>query len=206
MSNISEKILRQRETVQKHAYAVLCLILLVGMGFYTYTKYMKFNTALNGVNQNKTTIEALKTAYAAEQDIYDKNMKEFSESSGTIQKQIEMVFPKEDRYTELTRDIDAIEKDLGTREPFSVSNIEYQKPNQSEYYSVLPIRMSIKSSAQNFVTFLHMVENSGAMDDQVRLMDMSSIRLNFDKSQAKNAGTPQELINFSVLVNAYFQK
>jgi len=206
MSNISEKILRQRERIQKHAYLVLCLLLVVGMGFYTYTKYIKFSTALKGVNNNKATIETLKTSLDTEQEVYDKNIKAFVESNSTIQKQIEMVFPKEDRYTELTRDIDAIEKNLGTREPFSVSNIEYQKPTQAEYYSVLPIRMNIKSSAQNFVTFLHMVEDSGAMDDQVRLMDMSSIRLNFDKSQAKNAGTPQELINFSVLINAYFQK
>jgi len=206
MSNISEKILKQREGIQKQAYFVLCLIIMIGMGFFTYTKYIEFSTALNGVAKNNATISVLKADFANEQDKYDKNMKDFSATNVQIQKQVEMVFPKGDKYTELTRDIDAIEKELGSKETFSISNIEYQKPTQTEYYSILPIRMNIKSSAQNFISFLHMIENSGAMDDQVRLMDMSSIRLNFDKAQAKNAGTPQELINFSVLINAYFQK
>jgi len=206
MSNISEKILKQRERIQKQAYFVLCLILVVGMGFYSYTKYLKFSTSLKGVEQNRTTISSIKNILDTEKDIYDKNMKSFSESSAVIQKQVETVFPKEDQYTDLTREIDLIEKTLGGMDYFSVSNIEYQKPNQTEYYSVLPIRMNIKSSAQNFVTFLHLIENSGAMDDQVRLMDMSSIRLNFDKNQKKYAGAPQEIINFSVLLNAYFQK
>lgn len=206
MSNISEKILKQREGMQKQAYAVLCLIILIGMGFYSYTKYLVFNTALNGVAKNHATISVLESEFSNEQDVYDKNMKSFSITSGQMQKQVEAIFPKVDDYTELTRRIDAIEKELGSKEIFSISNIEYQKPTQTEYYSILPIRMNIKSSAQNFVTFLHLIENSGAMDDDVRLMDMSSIRLNFDKSQLKNAGTPKELINFSVLINAYFQK
>ena len=49
------------------------------------------------------------------------------------------------------------------------------------------------------IKFLHLLENSGSLDDQIRLMDIQSIRLNFDGED------DSDIINFTVQINAYFQ-
>ena len=64
------------------------------------------------------------------------------------------------------------------------------------------MRLSIRSSSSNFTKFLHHIENSGNLESGVRLMDISSIKLNFeDSSRAGEAS----IINFNVQINAYFQ-
>ena len=119
-----------------------------------------------------------------------------------VDEKLEFIFPSTDGYTALTRQLDLFEEELSKKNnPFEISSIEYQTTEELENYSVLPLRMSIESSADNFTKFLHQIENSGSLDDQVRLMDIQSIRLNFSDNEDES-----KLIKFTVQINAYFQK
>lgn len=204
MTNISYKILLQRQKTHIKAYAVLCIIVLVVMGFYSYKKWMEYSLASTGVEKNKELIDVLKDQTITEKTSYESQKNSFDTLNEDAEEKLGIIFPSEDNYTALTRQIDLYEKELATRnDTFEIANIDYQDPIEGETYSILPLRMNIKSSSENFTKFLHMVENSGSIDEEVRLMDISSIRLTFEKDRDD---PEKENITFSVQINAYFQK
>ena len=204
MADITYEMLLKRQSLYKKAYAFLCLILILSIGFYSYRNWMEYALAKEGLKQNKEFISALsetagneKAAYESEKDNYDQFDKE-------IEKKLSSIYPVGDDYAALTRQIDLIEKNLSKKNSvFEIANIDYQNPVEGSGYYILPFNMSIRSSSENFTKFLHLIENSGALTNNIKLIDFSSITLNFEDSQEE---TQEDLTNFSVQVNAYFQK
>ncbi len=186
-------------------YLMLCLILLLSVGFYSYKKWQEYSLAELGVTQNKSYIELLRNEAAAEKTKYEGDQKDFQKVNKEMVENLKVIFPDFDNYTNLTRQIDKFEAELSKKnDPLEIANIDYQATVETETYSILPLRMNIRSSEGNFTKFLHTIENSGALDEEIRLMDISSIRLNFENSSDEKTGP--EIINFSVQINAYFQK
>ncbi len=187
------------------AYAVLCLVLLLVMGFYTYKNWNDYTLYNQALNSNDEFVQALKEKVAESKTNYDDVRNEYSDLNSQIAANVSVVFPTQDNYTALTRQIDAFEEEISTKSNlFEISNLEFQPTIDGENYRTLPLMMNIRSSADNFTKFLHLIENSGSLEEKVRLMDISSIRLNFEESI--DEGNKEQIINFSVQMNAYFQK
>ncbi|MDA1060877.1 MAG: hypothetical protein O3B47_03730 [bacterium] len=166
-------------------------------------KWQELDHAKEGVKNNQALLLDLREKESDEKSIYESKKAAFDQQNKEIEQRIATVFPVSDEYTALTRQIDQYEKELASKsKAFEVSNLDFQNPLVMTDYSILPVRMNIRSSSDNFTKFLHLMENSGSLDDNVRLMDISSIRLNFENSDGK---TKVENINFSVQINAYFQ-
>lgn len=201
-----EKQLQEYEEKQKSyakSYMILCLVVLLSFGTYTGFKIREYITLKSGVDTNAKLITVLQTDASSEKAAYEINRTKNEEIITEIEKKLKSLFPETDDYTNLTRQLDKIEEDLNRiNDPFEVSNIDFMNVSNDGKYSILPIRMSIKSSGENFTKFLHFLENSGSLNDGFRLMDISSIRLSFQ--EASEPGE-QNMINFSVLLNAYFQ-
>lgn len=205
MTNVSYIILKRRQQMHIKAYALLCLIIIVCIGFFSYQKWMEYSISTQAVSKNKELIVALRNKASDEKSVYESEKNGFNNLNKEIEEKLKYILPSEDNYTELTRQIDAFEEELSRKNnPFEVSNIDYQSIIETENYSILPFRMNIKSSDENFTKFLHLIENSGSLDDQIRLMDIQSIRLNF--SETDEESTEVETIDFTVQINAYFQK
>jgi len=205
MPNLSYLIAAKREDTQVKSYAVLCGVLLIAFGTFTYMKWQEYSLMNTVVDKNKAYIAALQEEGSNEKASFDTKKTAINELKTEIESSFVEVFPSTDSYTELTRKFDKFEQDLATKDSvFEISNIEYQTPAVKDGYSILPVRMSIRSSQPNFEKFLHYVESSGSLAGKVRLMDISSIRLNFEKSNDLS-GKTEEVINFSVQINAYFQ-
>lgn len=205
MQKLSYKMLVQRQSTQKKVYAFLCIVLIGVVGAYSYFQWQKYLSAQAGILQNDGTLASLtqtldseKTAYFVAKNKFDALNKQIDSSAGEI-------LPKGDQYTELARQMDAIEKDLSAKEAFEISNLDFGSPtfNEQTGYGVLPVRMNIKSSQNNFMKFLQMMETSGSFSNKLRLMSISSIRLNFESDAASSSS---KMISFSLQVNAYFQK
>lgn len=205
MENLSYKILAQRQSTQKKVYAFLCLILAGVIAGYSYFKWQDYLSAQAGLLQDEATLNSLndtldkgKTAYFASKDKFDALNKQIDASASEI-------LPKGDQYTELTRQMDAIEKELSATEVFEISNINYGSESFDEEtgYGILPVKMNIKSSQDNFIRFLQMLETSGSFANKLRLMSVSSIRLNFDSG---SASTGSKMITFSLQLDAYYQR
>lgn len=204
MAKISAKIEERRQRLHTKAYFFLSVLLLVTMGIYTYFQFNEYRLLADGVDKGQELESSLRAEVVEVMEEYESNRELFDRFQKTIEENLKNVFPDEDNYTDLTRQLDTFEESLASgRSPFEVSNINYQAVIERENYFILPFRMNIRSSSENFTRFLHMMENSGAIDGDVRLMSVSSIRLSF---QGSPVADPTEIINFTVQVNAYFQK
>mgnify|MGYP001611255574 FL=1 len=186
-------------------YALLCLVLILSMGFYSYKKWQEYSMAKQGIEKNGNFIALMKEEVSNQKADFENKKASFDQLNNEIGKNLKTVFPETDDYTNLTRQIDSFEKELVKKNnPFEVSNIDYQSPVETDLYRILPLKMNIHSSKDNFTEFLHLVENSGALNSNKRLMDVSSIKLNFENSAEESDAN--DIINFSVQINAYFQK
>lgn len=205
MKDATYQLEERRQQMYIRTYAVLCFLFIALMGFYSYSKWGDYQMALQGVEQNKLYISSLTNSVTSEKAVADVKKDESTQLNKDIAQKLKVIFPAADDYTNLTKQMDAYEVQLSTKSsPFEVSNIDYQEPVKADTYSILPMRMNIRSSKENFQKFLHMVENSGSLKENKRLMDISSIRLNFENND-QNTGA-SEIISFSVQINAYFQK
>lgn len=195
------------------AYAMLCLVLLVAVGFYSYQKWNDYVMAKKVLESNGEFIGALKDEVSDEKSDYEVNRNSFLALNKEIEDKLSVIFPETDEYTELTRQMDGIEEDLSSpKNPFEISSIKYNNVVKTDKYSILPFSMNIRASTENFEEFLHKVENSGSLLDQIRLMDIDSIRLNFGQSGSGAGGgfgvsgsDEEEAITFTVQINAYYQ-
>lgn len=204
MPNITYTILKQRQKMNIKIYSVLCALLFVWVGWYFFQKWTAYSAAREAVAQNSVTVETLQTKISEAKGRYDSEKAELGDLQKDVETKLTYVFPTQDDYTVLTRQMDSYEEELFKKNSlFEISSIDFSTPTSDERYSILPVRMNIRSSAANFTKFLHLMENSGSLNDQMRLMDISSIRLNFENSQGDSA---LELIDFTVQINAYFQK
>ncbi len=184
------------------AYAVLCVLVLLVGGFYTYKKWQEYSLIQAVLEKNESYIAELRDESADEKNRYESQKENFNNLNKEIQEKLAMVFPQGDNYTALTRQLDEFEQKISTKNnPFEVSNIEYETPIVAENYSIMPFRMNIQSSSENFRKFLHLMESSGSLKDQVRLMEVTSIRLNFEEDDEDTS----EMISFTVQINAYFK-
>ncbi|MFA5820769.1 MAG: hypothetical protein WC873_01535 [Candidatus Gracilibacteria bacterium] len=204
MSNVTNKITAKRQMLYIKAYVILCLILGMAGGYYFYNNWNEYAFLNNGYAKNLELAVTAKTAETTETENYNSLKPNFDQQNEEIEQELSAIFPIEDKYTEIVRQMDAFEEELATKNnPFEVANVDFQNPVKQAEYSVLPFRMSIRSSAANFTKFLHFIENSGALNDKIRLMDISSIRVNFEKSDTLDLKA--KIINFTVQINAYFQ-
>lgn len=205
MSNLTYEIIEGRQRMHIKSYALLCLILIVSVGFYSYTKWQDYNLAKNGTLENNKYIQVIAAKTNEEKALYEENKPAFNQLSKEVEKNLKTIFPADDNYTNLTRQFDDFEAKLSKKNSvFEIANIEYQTPAALENYSVLPVRMTIRGSRENFNKFLHLIENSGALTTDVRLMDIVSIRIGFEDQE--DGTTKDQIINFAVQINAYFQK
>ncbi len=196
-------ILEQRQNAHIKSYAIICAIMVLTLGFFGYQKWSEYSGIKTVLAKNVQLIDELRDEASDEKALYESNKTSFDSLKSEIRDKLSEILPENDDYTGLTRDLDAFEESLATKSnPFEISNIEYQTVVEKEFYSVLPLRMSIRSSRENFQKFLHLVETSGSFTEKVRLMEVASIRLNFENT-TKNDGP--EIINFTVQINAYFK-
>ena len=197
---------KRHQDLQIKSYGGMLLIIVLAMGFYTFTNWKEYSAVKKLVSANSIYIQELRTEVGDEKAIYEGKKVNFDALSKEIESKLANIFPLGNDYTVLTKQVDGFEEDLSKKtSPFEVSNIDYQDVEEGEFFSILPLRMTIRSSSDNFRKFLHWVENSGSLTDQVRLMDITSVRLNFETEEDTNTNKTSELINFTVQMNAYFK-
>lgn len=131
------------------------------------------------------------------------------ELNQTIQEERDVVFPKGENHTSLTRTLEQFANDTHrSKSPFMISNLHYQTPQESEDgdYMILPFKLTIHSSYENFFKFLEYVSNSGTLSDKTRLIDIQQIVINFVSPQGTQGNlSGQDEINFNVSMQAYFR-
>lgn len=219
MSNYQLILQRQKKSLK--AYAILCLALIIGIGAHAYFKWSDYTRFKTATTLNQTEVKKLNTDVNNKNVAYQKAHEDYDKLTGTIESGLKEVFPQSDNYTELNRAFDNLEASLNrAKSLFVISSIDYQDVAVSEdgTYRYLPLRMNIVSSPENFTKFLQYIEESGSLNEKVRLMDIQSIHLSFGDSEESGgsqglggngetgvSATEGSTITFSVKIHAYFQ-
>jgi len=190
-------------------YGGLSILLILLIGFYTYTNTSKMLEMKKEIKMHEQLHSTLATTDKALTDELRTRKEEGSKLSQNIQNELDFVFPRNENHTFLTRTLEQFENNVNrVKDPFVINNLQYLKTTKVEDkdYSILPIKATIHSSYDNFFKFLKYIENSGTLSDKSRLLSIQSISINFvspQGSQGNTSGTME--INFNVSINAYFK-
>lgn len=114
---------------------------------------------------------------------------------------INAIFPPEESLTEFTRLMDTyVAQHAFANNPLFLGQISFDAAvtPKNAFYRILPVQISLESSRDNFFKFLEFLEQSGALSNRTRLMDLQRINLSFAQKQ------PSEDINFTATLHAYF--
>jgi len=195
------------------SYGGFIVLLLIAGGVYGYMQYQKLTAAQTALAAAGQTAQTLRSSADTSSQNYQELKTSYEQNSAAIRNAIEFVFPSEENYTKLTQSLD---KEIDTLNdslnPIFASDLKFAKPkvDASGDYAVLPFTLTLNTSRDNFDKFMRYVESSGDLDEQTRLLDITSISINFvtEQSAVSSTGTPIEIemLNVSMAMNAYFQK
>jgi Tfp pilus assembly protein PilO len=194
---------------QLRLYIVLSVLLLAVIGYFTFNNVMKYLDVQAQIQTNNEIYDNIQSNEEAITEELEKEQAEIQELNETIQSQLEIVFPEKESHTKLTRTLEQFANDIHRiKNPFIINNLQYLDAEQAEGedYSILPFKMTIHSSYSNFFKFLEFVESSGALSDGTRLIQITTISINFvSPSGAAGNISGKDEINFNATMNAYFR-
>ncbi len=195
-------------------YMMLIIITLVLAAYYGYTQFTKLSGVQDALAKEQSQITDLQNTESQTNTDYVNLKQDFDQKYSGVLDSLQAVYPLEQDYTSLTRLFDQFfQTNNTTYNPVFVSDIKYGQPRYDAKvdYAVLPVTMTISGTQDNFDKFLKFVENSGVLEDKTRLLDIKSININFTSQSSQNTApgqiaANQQMINVSVVLNAYFQK
>lgn len=189
-------------------YGVLTIVLLAVIGYYSYLNVTKMLDMKAQIVTHGQLHSALSETDKRIDSEFTKVKEENEQLTLKIQTERNLVYPENENHTTLTRALESFANDINrTLNPFEISNLQYLRNIDDEAgYSILPLRLTIQSSYDNFFKFLEYVESSGTLSDQSRLLTIQSIIINFVSPQGTQGNTSgQDEINFNVTMNAFFR-
>ena len=184
-------------------------IIVLLMGYYTYTNLTKFFDMRSEISINEILHSSLTEADTNVQNELNTTNEENTALKKQIYDEVNLVLPGDENHTYLTRSLEKFETDFNRlKDPFNISNLQYQKaelPGEKAYRK-LPLKLTIHSSYNNFFKFLEFIQNSGTLSEGTRLLDIDSITINFVKPKGAEDNTSgQDEINFNISMNAYIR-
>lgn len=197
------------------AFFATGFVILIGAGIYGYMQYNKLAEVQTAIAAETAMLTKIQTAENEIRAAYTSIKTAYDADFTSIRERIAMVLPPEEEYTKLTRILDdfVIENNNTTLNPIFMSNISFGRPSidQENGYSVLPFTLDLDTTRENFEKFLEFIENSGSLENGIRLMEVDSISINFPTKTSSPFTTSADLqakiptINVNLSLKAYFQ-
>ncbi len=208
-------------------FALLTLVILCIGGYYGYNHYTEYQAATAAFEKQSVQITELKAAADKTKQDYLDLKKEMDTQNVTVNQAIEKILPSNEDFTNLARKLDEFFlKTSNTANPMFLSNLSFDAPvmEKDSELARLPLKMTFDGNEISFKNFLKMIENSGDLNDETRLLDI--VTLSFSYLSPENSSdvyatamegeapvpvTPSYLttvkdVSASVNLDAYFQK
>jgi Tfp pilus assembly protein PilO len=200
--NMNLKELSNIKIKKWQVYFGITAIILITTIIYSIIKYNELSYKTEVIAENQNTILTLKTNLEDKKNSYFNIKKEHDGDEVLIASAMKKIFPEEADQNNLLREIETFfaKNHLSTNASL-LSSISFSGSSSTEgsLYQTLPLSMSIECSESNFYKFLEFIETSGSLENEIRLMALDNISLNFGEDTTTN-------FSFSVNANAYFQK
>jgi hypothetical protein len=196
---------------------IIVLMLIVG-GYYGYNHYQEYQAAKTAFDQGSLTLAELKGSADKTKKDYLELKKEMANANSGVNQSIEKVLPANEDFTNLARELDKyFLNTTGSLNPMFLSDLRFSSPQEKpeKEFGELPFSMNITGDEDGFKEFLNYIENSGDLNEENRLLSISSVNLtyqqeNSDSNQSQDSSiqtTPMgRNINASLNLNAFFQK
>jgi len=212
----TSQIVIQRKNYPRmiRSYTGMMFLVLIAAGVYGFMQYQKLSGNWDAIATEQAQAAQLQTAGNKFSADYTELKSTFDKNFAAILNSIQGVYPAEESYTELTRMLDKFFQETNSSiNPIFASDLKFSQAriDDASDYAILPLSMTISATRENFEKFLRFIESSGALEERTRLMEITSISINFASQPAAAftvAPTAAEipLLNVSVSMNAYFQK
>lgn len=186
-------------------------VIIVGLfvSYYGIEKYLEYSDKTTIVSESEKELVSLNQTNKIEGDAYTKVQTDYKDSDESMLKELALVFPSQENYTELTKIFDAyfLENNRANN-PIIATDMQFGTPiaDKSGKYNILPISMNITASEANFYKFLSYVQDSGTLSKKLRLLDLKSVQMNFAEDDTGPASANKNKIQFRAEIQAYFQK
>lgn len=189
-------------------YSAFSLLLISTTVVYGIFQFRIFKAESAAIIDNEKRVAELSDIIIQEKSRFQKVGEIHAERQRDFEKKIESILPDDENYIDLTRLLDDYFAEQDTaNNPVLVSSLRFGKGTplaSTPGIYALPISMNIEATRNNFFKFLDFVKNSGSLDTGMRLMDITSIQLNFPEGGEVIKDLKQK-INFTVEMNAYYQ-
>lgn len=183
----------------KNIYLLLTLLILVFGGLVGGLKTRELLAKKAAIGDNGRTLIELQEVLSKEEkslnetgEVFQTNFKDFKEKTAGI-------LPKEEEYTKLTRILDDFfDKNLKEADVIIANSLQYSPGAKLDIksVSVLPLSINLVSSRENLFKFLQFVDNSGSLENGVRLLDIRSITMSLPASSKEDITADLELKAF----------
>lgn len=202
---------------------VIMLMLVVG-GYYGYMHYQEYQSAKAAFDQENQVLADLKGAADKTKKDYLNLKKEMANANSGVNQSIEKVLPPGEDFTNLARELDKYFLNTSaSTNPMFLSDLRFSSPQEKEgkEFGELPFSMNITGDEEGFKQFLNYIETSGDLNEENRLLSISSVNLTYQSPQIETtqnvdgsvtsdttvSSTPiVRNVNASLNLNAYFQK
>lgn len=189
-------------------YFLLALVLLAASAGYGLLQYRFWQAQQAAVYQNDKIADNIAEKLTSEKKAYKELSGEHAKNQTEIAKKIATILPPDENYTDLTRQLDRFFADNDEKSnPIFQSSLRFGKGEPLEdmpAVSALPVSMNIEATRDNFFKFLDFVNGAGSLENGTRLMDITSIQLNYLEG-GEVLKDPKQKMNFTVEMNAYYQ-
>lgn len=191
-----------------NVYFALALVILAGAAAYGIVQAREYSLEKNAIVTNGALIQQKENALKSLKEQYDSLAGNEVKKQEEITRKIMNILPPDENYTDLTRELDKYfdENDTVTN-PIFQSSLRFGKGAPvagMTDISALPLTMNIDATRDNFFKFLNYANDSGSLETGTRLIEITSIQLNFPE-EGEMVKDSKQKINFTVDLNAFYR-
>lgn len=157
---------------RKFIVGIALIVIAIALGAWQWTVMQANVERVELASQTAAELTKTNKSLTAE---YQDVKAEVVRTREQAEQALSLVYPTDENITDFTRMIDNFAaKNNFSSNPFFVNNLSYQ--NAKEGY--VPVQMSVKTSKKNLEKFLDYVEQSGSLENEVRLMSIEEMNIN----------------------------
>ncbi len=157
---------------------LLILVVAVGLGVWQWSEIQAMKEQTTAIQSEATNLTSFRKTLA---DEYKEIKVDVTAAREQTEQALSQVLPAGEDITSLTRLFDNYEAANNfASNPFFISAIQYAAPSTSQQtgtYRSVTLDLSADASKKNLSKFLEMIENSGSLEAETRLMSVDNLNI-----------------------------
>ncbi|EKD93344.1 MAG: hypothetical protein ACD_28C00169G0002 [uncultured bacterium] len=164
-----------------HLSLIAALLLFGFTGWYGMTQFNALSAVQADLAEADGILLDLESDKQKALKSYQDSNKQALDDQVSQQEKINSIFPIKEDLNNLTRMLDDFAlKNHYESNPFFINQLVYGEittPDGNNAYGFIPVAVTLETSERNFYKFLEYIENSGSIENGIRIMSINGISL-----------------------------